>query len=149
MSSRDCIVQFIKLKAIWKKLPIAKFQGAFLLSFTGTISVCAELISKIMPETHVIWRFAGNLLINKLIPFPKDTLLWSKNSITLHIINMFQCSLCRLKSFRLVNLAFIANFRLRCYSFVQGKQRSAKDMRTARFRYLYNHVDIWSLLSLI
>jgi hypothetical protein len=23
-----------------------------------------------MPETHVIWRFAGNLLINKLIPFP-------------------------------------------------------------------------------
>ncbi len=73
--SRNRAIPFFEVNAVWTKLTIANFQGTLLLSFAGTISVCAELISKIMPDTCCVFGFVGDLMINKLIPFPADTLL--------------------------------------------------------------------------
>ena len=54
MSSRMSPIPLVERKAVWMKLSVAIFQGTLLLSFAETISVCAELISKIMPETYIV-----------------------------------------------------------------------------------------------
>jgi hypothetical protein len=75
MSTCHRAIPFIKLKAVWTKLPIAIFQGTLLLSFAGAISVCAELASKKCLKHMLRFWFVRDLLINKLIPFLDDTLL--------------------------------------------------------------------------
>ena len=54
MSSRMSPIPLVERKAVWMKLSVAIFQGTLLLSFAETISVCAELISKIMAETYIV-----------------------------------------------------------------------------------------------
>jgi hypothetical protein len=91
-------------------------------------SICRRFTNKQVDS--VLLRFAA---VIKKFDFP--THYWHVSMLS-----------CKLKSLRLINLAFFANFCLRCYSFVQGKKRSAKNMRTVRDQYLCNPIDLWCTL---